>query len=329
MEQYGLPFIPVVGVLGNGSRLFNKAEEMREPFLYTFIESGMWNRQNLIYTAIYTAVQAGLWPTMLFSTPSESDALPQMDLTYPFAIIKLITGQGLAPMLAKGIIDPALITALEMTERKGQESTIYKQTLGQPLGAGASFSETALLHQAGRLPVVMIREKLGWAIADALKMAFLWSRELGSKQKARYNNAITEIERKSIPKTLEIEISVDVTLPQEALQSANIFNILQDKVSQEWLLENVLKVRQPSEMMNKIRTEQAVKVLFGSWLQQRVKQMLQPQQSINAGQSQPPVEPGQEAQLQGLPPVMAQGGMQAPGPAGYEQMPGGEGEGLE
>jgi len=166
--------------------------------------------------------------------------------------------------------------ALDIAERKGMESTIYRQTLGQPLGANATFSETALLHQAGRLPLISAKEKVGWAIGDALRLAYLWIREEGGKHKLKYKNYSTVIDPKEIPNDLEVEVDIDVALPENNLQMANIFNILNGKVSQEWLLEKIMKVRQPKQMIEDTMTEQAVNQLYMAWVQKKIQEMMQP-----------------------------------------------------
>jgi len=326
MEEYGLPFIPIVCKLVEGSLLFSNMDEQREPFLYTFVKSGMWNRLNLGYTALYTSVAAvGLFPTLVYKG-NPANQIPTIDTTLPWGVIRLSPEESLESMLNKGIIDPGLMQAIEIAERKGMESTIYNQTLGQPLGAGASFSETALLHQAGRLPLTSAKERMGWSIADALKMAMMWMKEETGKHKVAYENYYSEIDPSEIPETLEIEVDVDVALPTDNLQMANVFGKLEGKISDEWLLDNIMNIKQPKQMFDDILTEQATKALFGAWIQKKVMELTQPPQPPmqeqmpqemppNMDMSAPPgMMPPEEGPMpmQGLPPVMGQGGGQPP-----------------
>lgn len=316
-EKHGLPFIPVVVQLGEGSRLFSKPEYQRQPFLYTMIESGLWSRQNLMLTVLYTlAFAIGSNPLYVYQANQPGKDL-SIDWSRPGGVVNIEQGETLSPML-KQVVDPSLMTSYEIAQQLAQESTIYGQTLGEPISGTQTFSTTALLHQAGRLPLLVTQRLASWAIGDAVKMALLWMRADGVRGSAGYKHEAMALKASEIPEDFELEAKLDIDLPQDMLQQANVYNILtggeNPAVSAEWARENVLNIGQPKAMQEQIWNEQAGSMMFMQFLQDQIQVMKQQQQT-----QQPMGQPGMPAQqpmgppqAQGLPPEMMQGGMQPP-----------------
>lgn len=333
-EKHGLPFIPVVVQLGEGSRLFSRPEYQRQPFLYTLVESGIWARQNLMLTVLYTlAFAMGSNPLYIYQANQPGKEL-SIDWSRPGGVATIDQGETLAPML-KQVLDPSLMTSYDIADRLAEESTIHGQTLGEPLGENAPFSMVALLHQAGRLPLLVSQRLASWAIADAAKMALLWMKADGARGIAGYKHESVTLKPSEIPDNFAIEAKLEIDLPQDMLQQANVYKLLTEgenpAVSAEWGRENILNIGRPKEMQKQIWNERAGMTMFMQYLQDQIMVMQQQQQmqaqGMPPGMGQPGMPPegmppeGMPPQVQGLPPEMMQGGMQAPEMMPPEGMP--------
>jgi hypothetical protein len=327
-EIHGLPFIPiVVGVTDGSTNLFSKAEEQRQPFLYAINKSGLWHRQNLSLTVMYTMLHGiGANPMFLYrSTDPENELDVNWDV--PGGYAQIGPNEDFTP-LAKQIIDPNMWQALSEADRLTAESTIYKQTLGEPLGKNAPFSMVALLSQSGRLPLISPQRILGWAVGSAVEMALEWIKLDDEEATAVYEGEKLELDPEEIPEDFEIEATLDVNMPQDDLQNANIARMLTEGddplVSNEWVLKNVLSVEQPSEMRDQIWSESAANLRFLQYVthqlvlnQEKMQRAMMPPVPPEqmAGQV-PPGAPLPEQELppepapgvEGMPQVMAEGG---------------------
>jgi len=324
-EKHGLPFIPVVCQLGEGSQIFSLPEYQRQPFLYTLIESGLWSRQNLMLTVLYTlAFAIGSNPLYVYQA-NQAGKQMSIDWKTPGGVATIEQGESLQPML-KQVLDPSLMTGYEIAERLAEESTIHGQTLGEPLGENAPFSMVALLHQAGRLPLLVPQRLASWAIADAVKMALLWIKADGARAMAGYKHSTRMLRPGDIPANFELEAKLDIDLPQDMLQQANVYKLLTEgdnpAASAAWARENILNMGKPNEMQSQIWGERASQTLFIQFVQDQLMAMQQRQQAgqMPPGGAPPGAQPPPEPELQGgLPPEMIQGGMQPP------MVPGGNG----
>lgn len=324
-EPHGLPFIPVVCHTVEGTRLFGQVEDQREPLLLTMQRSGLWQRQNLALSAMFTSVAAaGLWPQLVFNAPDGIDD-PEVDTTSPLGFIR-VNGGDLRPF-DKHLIDPALTASWQLAQQLGVESTIYKQVGGQPIGNGATFSETSLLNAAGRQPLIPTQRKVGWAMGDALRLAFLWMAEEGGMYSARDRGGLAELQAGAIPDGLEIEVRIDVALPQDRLQMANVFNILKGAVSQEWLLENILNIKQPQDMMAKTLREQAFQLQAQAYFQQKLQEAAMRQQMAQRAAAMQQSGPSMGGPSMGGP-GMGGPGVGGPGPGGMPPGPIAGGPGM-
>lgn len=343
IEEHGLPFIPFVVQLGGGHSLFDKVENWRQPFLYSLWRSELWKRQNLAMTVMYSMIFALGNNPIWIETVGTTGETSVRDFSVPGGTWRVPAGNTLQPVLNKGIIDPSLIQGMDLAERKLTESTIYDQALGEPLGANAAFSMVALLHQAGRLPLIMPQRMGNVALSEAVSMALQWYRQEGSG--IQYTGAVGELSPDEVPEYFEIETKLDISLPQDQLQSANIAGMLASGddplMSKTWVRENILGIGQPDDEQGKVWDEQAATLYFRKFqLDQmaRIKQLeqmaMQPEQppmppgqppmppgQLGPEMGQPMPQPGMEPQLQGLPPEMAQMGGQPIAMPGQEQMP--------
>lgn len=311
-EPHELPYIPVSVTITGGSMLFEKPEEQRQPLLYTLKKAGLWERENLSLTTLYTHLyNIGINPTFVFraapNDPEPSD--PVLDFSTPGGVIRLKAGESLEPMATKGIIDPSFQQALQIAEQKVMESTIYRQALGEPLTGSPAFSTYALLSQSGRLPLIETQKLCSEAIADAMEKALLWYRSSGQQSKS------LGIKPKDVPEFLQLDVKLDVDLPQDKLQMANITTMLTNPnnpiTTKEWARENILNIGQSTKMEEDILAEKMFEALAQQYLAQRMQQQAQQQQ---AQQQMPPEMPPEQQALQ-VPQQMPQPGeMQQAGP---------------
>jgi len=306
MGEHKLGFVPVVAQITEGSRLFNKPEEQIRPFLYTLHKSGLWKRQNLAFTVLFTNIFA-LASSALFkhvAPPGDPGKRLTIDMSRPFNVAEMDPGETFELMASKGAIDPALITALELAERKGTESTIYSQALGEPLGANAPFSMVALLHQAGRLPLVSTQKLTGWAIARAMEMAFKWIKKEGKGAKAMNMGNRAEIKVSDIPDIIHCDVKLDIDLPMD-LRTMGVVagGLVKEKMaSRRWARENLLKIGQSDEMDEEIWGEDMAYYMAMALMQQLEAQKMQREQAeaqAAAAAARPVAPPEEEAPVEG------------------------------
>lgn len=310
MQPHGLPFIPVVVQTVAGSSLWKRKEEAIQPFLYTLKKSGMWEMQNLIYSVMYTVIRdMGVTPLYVHGTPKSMQGKP-LDLDFdesPGVInIEAAEGETFSPIVNKGLIDPAVQQGLQIATQKSQESTIYPQALGAPIEGQSTYSELALLSQSGRLPLVEIQRRGGWGLAAIAEMCL----EMIRVDNTKVDLSGIDLKASEIPVGIQIECKLDVKLPQDKLQQANIASILttgDDPItSKEWVRSNILNINQSGDMDRQIWTERASTAMFQTFLQQQIAAQMQAMQ-----QQQTP------AGVQGNPPGM---GQSQPGqPTGQQQ----------
>ena len=320
-EKHGLDFIPIEVHFGEGSMLFDLPEEQRQPFLYTLWKSGLWERQNLMLTVLYTMIFGiGANPMFLYQANSPDKKLVT-DWSTPGGLVQIEAGEQYTPLI-KQVIDPSIMTGLEIAGQKSTESTIYAQTLGEPLGGNAPFSMVALLHQAGRLPLVVPQRKASWGIGDAVRKALKWYKSEPPKG-GYYNPSLKALNVKDIPDHFEIEANLEIALPQDQLQQAQVAQLLSSGdrplVSQRRAREDYLKIEQPDEEQESIWSEQMAMVMMAQFMEMMEQARQAGAQGGQPPNGQPPngqppqqgMAPNQQAmmeqmaQQQGGPPPMA------------------------
>jgi hypothetical protein len=344
-EEHGLPFIPVVSQLVEGSRLFEDAndyrdgrrllEERYEPFLMTLDKSGLAERQNLLLTVLYTITFAIGANPMFVDYVINPDEAPPVDETYPGKTIRMRTGERREPMV-KQVVDPSLIESWNTALQLEEESTIPRQTLGEPLSGSNTYSTTALLHQAGRLPLLMSQRMSGWAIGSAIEHAFRWMKHDKYTGDAMYQENDVTMSHDEIPDRFEVKTTLDISLPQDDLTNANVARIASEGdnplVSQRYARETLLKIGQSEDMQEEIWTEQSGNLKFRKYMMEQLAQLAQveqmamqppgPQQGIPMGGmppgAQPPM-PGMPTQPSQLQPDIGQPPIVEPNPLGMPE----------
>jgi len=211
-------------------------------------------------------------------------------------VVHLVAGEQFAPLLNKGLIDPAVQQGLQIAIQKGQESTLYPQALGAPIEGDSTFSELALLSQSGRLPLISTQRRGGWGISQLMEMCLAMMKASGTGVKAPY----IDLNASDIPEYVQIETKLDVKLPQDKLQQANIAVMLTQGdnpvVSNEWSRKEILNIPQSGNMDRQIWTERAANMMYQTWVEQQLQQQQMAQQAQMAGGMPGQMQPGQNGQ---------------------------------
>lgn len=327
-EAHNLVDIPWVAHRVEGSKLFDKPEEQREPFLYTLWKSGFWNRENLIFTVAFTQLFGlGLNP-MFIEKLNPQGAGVKIDMSRPGGKVTVPYGGDFAPMVNKGIIDPAVFQMLQLADDRTTQSTIYRQVLGEPMEGNSPFATVSLLSQAGRQPLIVSQRKGSWGIADAAQLALRFLKDEGKQGKTIYEGETSELDPAGIPEFIDLQAKLDIDLPQDKLGAANIAGMVVDKklASRRWAREELLRIQNSDEMDREIWDEAASELLFGEGIKQLLTQMqqqqAQKQPGLMSGQSMPGQMPAGAPMPGGMPPDMGEPGGEPGGP-GFDPSAGG------
>lgn len=327
-EEHGLGFIPAVVQTGEGGRLFDEPENQRQGILWGVQKTDLWKRENLYLTLVST-IQFAM-TSALFYFKSQNGRSLTIDYDGILGgVVNLMAGEEFGS-IAKQLIDPGLTQLFHEVRGLIDESTIYGQTLGQPIGgSNDNYSLTALLHQAGRLPLAVPQLTLGWLVAGAVKKALRWIRV--DKRKAKVGNDMDyiEITPAEIPGAFDLNCNMEISLPQDKISAAKVAATLRSEdnplVSDEFILEDILGVQQPKAMAKTVRDELASKWLFRDYIlglqlaaKQKEQALTQPAQAPMQAQGMPmaPANMTQPGAMPGAAP--GQGGMM---PAGMEMTP--------
>ena len=276
--------VPVISQVTEGSLLLGNPSLQARPFLYTAHKSGLPQQKSMALTAIYTVIKAIALGAAWKHKRSATDPHDlRVQFVGPLSVFELEGDEDINPMLAKGAIDPAILTALEIANQQIAESTIYSQALGEPLGANAPFSMVALLHQAGRLPLTAPKVLTGWAIASAMELAFLWLKATGKDLNLSSMGQQVTIKSSEIPIDVQFEAKLEIDLPQDIREVAGVVGAFAGKVSNRWIRENLMKgVGQSEAMQEEVWSESAADFFF-----QRMLMMFNQLQE-QGGQEGPP-----------------------------------------
>ena len=315
-EDHELEFIPFVAQITDGSFLFDydRPELQRIPLLYSFLKSGLWYRENLSLTTIYSLVYAlGSSPLMKRKTADKGSPLI-IDRSTPGGVVDIGPDEDINPFVEK-IVDQNLFTSLELAQGFGNASTIQPQALGAPPQGSMAFSSISLLAQAGRLPLVSHKEMMGRAAADLLLIAMRWLKQDDEKT-SFYKKDLTsvEVDPADIPDNLVIRCVIEPDLPQDRLSAANVGLMLVNGklASRSWVRENILNMGQTHIMDTDIWTEQRMDVELGRLVEKlkagdqiELQQMMEQfKAQLQAQGQQPGQTPGGDG-AGGIPPELA------------------------
>lgn len=300
MDEHKLPFIPISCQIIEGSNLFMRSgQQSRQPFLYSTWKSGLWSATNLAYTYTYTKIAAmGMTAQNVFKTDDQTATAPEIDWTTPFGMAILRRGEELTPY-QPNLLDPQLDAAIKLAEQKITESTVYRQALGEPLGANAPFSMVSLLSQSGRLPLVPYQRMCSDILANAMQMALYMAKEGKADIKAYADSGMVVIEPDNIPEIFEIDCVMDVSMPTDDRQNATIATqLLGAKLaSKSTIQEKFLNIKQPDKEQEKIWYEDLSDAQHQLTMQAQLMQLQQQFQTQQAQTNQQIQTQGQAEQM--------------------------------
>jgi len=111
----------------------------------------------------------------------------------------------------------------------------------------------------------------GWGIGTAFELMFQMIRDSGKKRTALSKEGKLEIDPIEIPENLIIDVSLDMSLPQDKLQQANTAAMMVDKslASVSWIRENILNIGQSKDMDKQITQEMFERQMTQEYLQRQ------------------------------------------------------------
>jgi hypothetical protein len=275
----------VVVALADGSDLFHDEDKKRHPFLYALWKGGLWNRENLALTAFFTSLfMRGPGPLVGIEGADEG----AIDVEYAGGVRYIRAGSAMRVLDDKAA-DEIFSKALEMLSNLVDDSTIYKQAFGQPLGGNAPFSSVALLSQAGRLPLTDPTEKIQGVIADACSILL---------RRIKKENPVSDLIKGSdIPEDFDLSVTLELDLPQDTFKNGQLANQLRGWLPDEWIWQNMLQITDPDKVHFDAWTEQAGAQMFMAMVKTFIEQQMaasRPPQIGGGGGATPPGAPPSE-----------------------------------
>lgn len=308
LENHGLPFIPIVAQIVDGSNLFEKEEQRREPFLWSLAQSNLPERQNLLLTVMFTMAYA-LGTSPMFNYQSvDPDRKLKIDKSGAISVVRTQVGERF-DQVNPNIIDPSLLQTWQMAMGLEEEATIHGQTLGEPLSGNTPYSSAALFSQAGRLPLVMPQKTLSWALGEAAEICLRWMKKDKRTGYARAQEFDVILKPGEIPDQFEIEAQLEMSLPYDQQLATNIalMGTQGDDplFSHRYAREKILKIGQSDDMQEEVWTQQSSALKAKKYMLDLLAQIAQAEQMAM-----------QPAQASGIP--GAEGMMGPAMPAGME-----------
>lgn len=299
LEEHGLSAIPVDVTLVNGSSFFDKPEEQRQPMLYSIHKSKLWERESAMLTVMYTQMfSLGLAP-MFVHRSKTGDPLNITMNTNGIQTIQLEEGESFDIISSKGIIPPEVETVMQKTGDMIDASTMYDAAFGEKTLGSSTFSETSLLAQSARLPLIGPQRMGGFGISAVMELALMTLRE----KHINFNKNGINLKGSELPDDLKITVTLDVILPHERLQSATIAKTMVDNrfISKEYAQNIILGVTDTGKQDKQIYSELATDAIKQQKLQSVLAKLAQAEQQEQAERQQrlqtvPPAQPEQPMQ---------------------------------
>lgn len=242
------------------------------------------------------------------------DTEVDIDFNNPTSVTSLAPGDSLEPMKREAV-SMDMSKGLMEAKQVWDESSVYPQTFGQPLGGQQAFSTVALLSQSGRLPLVSVQQCGGFAIARAFEAVLALMKDGGGVREATWLNDVIKIDPKEIESSITIDVVLDAELPTDQLKQASVAVQLKELVSNRYIRENVLRINDPTTMSEEIFEEEFDRMMMQELLRgdmrQQITEEVQAQMTQMLQQQQ---EQARLAQIQNPPPMAPEQGNPPPGP---------------
>jgi len=279
---HGLPCIPVSVTATQGSDLFEDMEDRYQPLLFALKRSSLWERENMALTTLYTSAAAvAFTPSFKWKTDSNQDL--RVEISDGVQYYRMNKSEDVEPLTNKGVFTREVGDVIQLTTNLIDNSTVYDTAFGTG-GGSSSFSESTLLAQSARLPLVPIMHNVGSAIGDIMQISLDIMREKGTKV---YFGDF-EIKCKELPEDMIIDAKLDVILPQERTQLAATAATINANglASKEWVRENVMGVPHNEKMEQQIAQENVSKALIEYYTQKMVQDLAMQDQMRQQQQQQ-------------------------------------------
>ena len=315
---HDLQLLPIEVQLGEGSNMSDTWENKVHPFLYAIHKGELWERLNLELTVLYTSLFNVAANPSFKLTGVDPDEVVPVDWTTIGGVIRLQDGQDFKPM-ERDVFNKDMMQGYSIAEQMVSESGIYKQTLGQPMAAGTAFSSLSLLSQAGRLPLSAPQRAGSWTFGSIFENILGRVRDGKSKRTVKGQSELLQIDPKIIPVNVSVTAIIDVDMPQDKLQNANVASMVVDRqlASKAWARENLLGINSTAEMEKNVFKENIIGLLMQEYatgnmekmITQRVTQQIQQQMQAQAqarAQAEAAAAQAQQTQAQQPNPQMIQ-----------------------
>lgn len=280
--EHNLPCIPIAVTMSDGSMMFDKTDQSRQPLLYTLAQSRLWERENLYLTVTTSNLFAlGCMPMVAYTHDGNSKLNINNDAGV--LVADLARGESLDFVQSKGFLTQEMQNMGQMYKDYIDQSTVLNTAFGEG-GESATFSEASLLAVSARLPLVSTQVQCGMALANAVDLALLTMKE----RKINYKHDDIEFKYKDIPSDYEITCTLDMTQPQERLQRANEAAVIlaNGLASKEWTQENTIGIENTEEMNQKMLDEKVEASLIDYKIQEMIQDLQQQkQQQMQAKQA--------------------------------------------
>ena len=265
--------------------------------------------QTIMFTNLFTI---GSNPQIVHKkAPGSADA--EIDYDVPGGKWEIDAGDSLEQFKLQAVTGDMQVM-YDLIQNQIETSTLYSQTLGEPLGSNAPYSMVHLLSQAGRLPLVPYQRMLSNLVSDAMQIAFELLRANGSKFVVGGDKQGVEIDLNDF-EDIEIQGNLDISMPQDRTQNAKTAIELANSrmISKERAREDYLQIGQSDDeeqvIMNEAMTDVYMQSQVVKFQQQQQMQMQQEmmQAQMQAQQAQGMGQPGMMPPQ--MPPQMMQGQM--------------------
>lgn len=283
---HGLPCIPVSVTATQGSDLFEDMEDRYQPLLFALKRSSLWERENMSLTTLYTTAAAiAFTPSFKWKTDSNEDL--RVEISDGVQYYRMNKGDDVEPITNKGVFTREIGDIIQLTTNLIDNSTVYDAAFGNGNGGNgtSSFSESTLLAQSARLPLVPIMHNVGMAVGDIMQISL---DIMHTKGTTLYFGDNTEIKCKDLPEDLIVDAKLDVILPQERTQLAATAATINANglASKEWVRSEVMGIPHNEKMEQEIAQETVSKALVEYYTQKMVNDLAMQDQMRQQQQQQ-------------------------------------------
>jgi hypothetical protein len=295
-DEHKLPRMNVVCQIVSGASVHEKEEDKRHPFLKAAIKSGLLDRHTLALTNEYTNIfRHATNPQNVYKTNNTDKPEIYIDKAVSGTVV-IGTNEAFGP-LEQEVIDPQMLELTNLAERKIEQSTIYSQSLGGNIaGSNTAYSTIALLNQSGRLPLVDIQKGCAFGMGQMMEIAFDMIKDGKAQAKVNGDSGLIELKPTDIQKYTLFDVKLDVDLPQDQRQNAQVaVQLVNAGISSREFARGIVGIEQSSEEQKKIYKEKAEEVILQTELQKQVQE-IQMQAQSEMQQSQQQVQPQQQPQ---------------------------------